>query len=69
MVRIIVFIRVVVLFFFGFRCHFCVVIITVGDVLVVVVKVTYSCNQLFFHVFGINTVVMLHGCEPHVMSV
>ena len=54
-------------FFFGRRCRFCVVIITVGDVLVVVV--TYSCNQLFSHVFGIDTVVMLHGCEPDVMSV
>ena len=68
MVRIIVFIRMVVLFFFfGRGCRFCVVIITVGDVLVVVV--TYSCNQLFSHVFGIDTVVMLHGCEPDVMSV
>ena len=54
-------------FFFGCGCRLCVVIITVGDVLVVVV--TYSCNQLFSHVFGIDTVVMLHGCEPDVMSV
>ena len=70
MVRIIVFIRMVALFcssFFGRGCRFRVVIITVGDVLVVVVA--YSCNQLFSHVFGIDTVVMLHGYEPDVMSV